>query len=338
MIIETEFHDPVDAGDGITVYELDDTYHGMLALKSAMTRMGRCRNWTDSDFHNWMNLLCHHRLTSRLPHDPYLIGAYLDWLDYGRCGFRKYAAFRDGELFAVKFFDEDCFMSVGMNRVDILGGFHVTDKMLHNAYGGTLEELALSEDPRARMAAAAATTWHGDMLCSGDYLNVAHRLAYDPDWRVRRAVAGNGIANDRGLLKVLARDPDWRVRIVAYDAAWREGIGFMIGDACLDEDDDVRIFAHALMNNHVFGVAPWESVHDRNPVVRALHALQCPVGMMDDILEDPCDDVQMYLIANPCVGPDEIQAISERSRSEQVRAEALMWLASYEPPADKVKW
>lgn len=162
-------------------------------------------------------------------------------------------------------------------------------------------------------------------------------LHTDRDWRVRRAVAGNGIA-DSGLLMALARDRDWRVRIVAYDAAWREGISFLIGQACSDEEDDVRIFAHALMNAHVFGVTPRESVHDRNPVVRALHALQCPVGMMDDILEDPCDDVQMYLIANPCVGPDEMQAIAERSSSEHVRAEALMWLASYEPPADKVKW
>lgn len=36
--MDDAFHDPVDIGDGVTVYELDDTYSGMMVVRRCADR------------------------------------------------------------------------------------------------------------------------------------------------------------------------------------------------------------------------------------------------------------------------------------------------------------
>ena len=325
------FHDQVEIGDGITVYELDDTYSGMIALKGEMDSVfgERC------EFQHRMNILNQHRLSNRLGRDPYSLGAYMDWNEYSRPEWRKHVAFRDGRPYAIRFDDRDSFFRLeDMHGVKLPGTewLCMNDSMLHNRYGGSLRELAVSDDPARRFAAASATTWHGDMMFRGDRnfnMDVATELWDDPDWRVRRALALNPVLHP-SMLETFVDDPDWRVRIATYDALWRNGVLAWLDIGMDDDNDDIRMFV-GVLNGSRYSSSDSRLAKDRCPVVRALHALYCSADDIGSVLSD-IDDVQYYLFINPNVGVREMQRIAEKSKSEQIRAEALMWLASYEEP------
>ena len=213
--------------------------------------------------------------------DRVLFQSYIRWWDWSQ---RDVFLFRDGRLarigtMAEKWFDgssgmfnmnfflingvgsfehdryslEDMILSRMLR--DYMSGFppeYDTDTLMACSMGEERRQefrrMACSADVGSRIVAAASCDIRLDGGHDGGFENrrFIRALAGDPDWRVRRALAGNFWV-DAGLAAPLLDDPDWRVRqaLCRIDGDDYGGRAGLFKRLARDPEYEVRILAAA---------------------------------------------------------------------------------------------
>ena len=217
--------------NGMAVYEVDDSYAGMMAVRGlADEAFGK--SWDDGA---WI----------RSPeHDDMMLDSYWDWIGCDEP--RKILLLKDGRLAGFSYLTYFCKMrgiewyglSANPSRpryqigygggpswldarksrvLDRFNGILTSDDIMlecHDVFivnsWNDFISAAESNNPNTRRIAASH-----HLPSIGEYTDdaaeVIGRLASDPDWRVRRAAAMNDDVPDR-MFERLAGDVDWRVR------------------------------------------------------------------------------------------------------------------------------
>ena len=98
---DSGLHNPTELLHGLFVFELSDTYSGMMALKAELDYA----YGEQCDFRRRMAILSGWRSPEPIQNDVFCIGAYLDWLNHYRPDVKKYVAFSGSVPYAFKFDD-----------------------------------------------------------------------------------------------------------------------------------------------------------------------------------------------------------------------------------------
>ena len=306
---EKEFSNPYNAGDGVVIYDVEDSKDGQLAVRKAIdVNWGYDKNpWClvarkEGFSQDEINELSEEQAEKLgFYSDDALAVAWRYWNHYK--AYPKRIAFKNGKLFAfsagyekqhVEWWDRD-----DKSHYDIPGSNAVDDIEFLKRYGKLNLLESDSTSPEILKELAEDEDWHVRCLAvkhPNTPVELLRKLAEDEDLFVRREVAMNPNTTVDILTK-LAEDEDWYVRkAVAYNPNTPVELLRKLAE---DKNLDVR----------------WEVAENPNT----------PVDILTKLAEDKDVSVRWRVAKNPNTPVDILTKLAEDKDSD------MRWGVAYNP-------
>ena len=324
---EKTFSHPYNAGDGVVIYEVEDSKEGQKAVRRAI----------DFHFGYDKNFWC---LATRYEkYDDDLEEAWDYWKE--NSAYPKRIAFKNGKLFAFSAGDEkqhvewwdrdddshyDIPESNAVDDIEFLKKYGTINLLeSDNTSPEMIEELAEDEDPEVRYEVAKHPNTPADIL---------RKLAEDANWKVRYEVAMNPktpvdilkkLADDKDedvrravakhpntpadILRKLAKDEDSRVRYgVAINPKIPADILKKLAD---DENDGIRREVSENPNTPIEALRKLAEDKDKNVREKVAKNPKTPIDILRNLAGDGDPDVRREVVRNPNTPVDVLRKLAE---------------------------
>ena len=318
---EKAFSHPYNAGDGVVIYDVEDSKEGQLAVRRAIdSNWGYDKNpwclaaWEDSFDRDEIDALSEEEAKELgFYSDDALAVAWNYWKHHN--AYPKRIAFKNGKLLAFSAGDKKQHVQwwdknhrshdtiPGSNAVDDIeflkrhGKYNLLESQ--NASPEMIEELINDEDKDVRQEVAGNPKTPVEVIM---------KLAEDENKLVRLAVAKNPSAPPEALRK-LTEDEDWHVKCAVAE---NPGVSAEI-IMKLAEDEDWNVKCAVVRNPKTTAEVLMKLTEDENKLVRLaiVKNSSAPIEVLMKLAEDEAWEVRYELVKNPSIPAEALMKLAE---------------------------